>query len=187
LVCTHIKGANRIENVADWGLKQFQAHYEEDPLPQRGRARVGEATNTTPKNLFQPPPLPAELRDFVHNLRNNATDAERALWQILRGKQLGVKFRRQHPLKGYVLDFYCVERKLAVELDGGQHNSPEGRAHDAKRSMVLMEQGIRVIRFWNDEVFNNLDGVWQRIAEALGTAPPPRPFPPLGEGVMVRR
>jgi putative DNA methylase len=110
------------------------------------------------------------------------TDAEQLLWQSLRGKQLnGFKFRKQHPIDRYVLDFYCSSEKLAIELDGGQHNTEDARTKDIERSSYLDQRGIRVLRFWNHEVFENLDGVLKRIWEALHENPHPGP-PPLGEG-----
>jgi len=92
------------------------------------------------------------------------TDAEQLLWHCLRRKQLGgFRFRRQHPLEQFVLDFFCHEARLVVELDGGQHNEPEVRAKDDQRTAFLNNQGIQVVRFWNREVFQNLDGVLQTI------------------------
>ncbi|HEX7599855.1 MAG TPA: endonuclease domain-containing protein, partial [Polyangia bacterium] len=81
-------------------------------------------------------------------LRGRATDAERLLWRLLRMRQfLGLKFRRQHPLGRYIVDFYCAERRLAVELDGGQHFTVEGQAYDRRRTAYLAALGIRVVRF----------------------------------------
>jgi very-short-patch-repair endonuclease len=102
-------------------------------------------------------------------LRKNATDAERKLWSVLRGRQLnGLKFRKQVEIDGYVVDFLCAERRLIIEVDGGQH-TPE---RDARRSAYLESQGFRLIRFWNDDVLQNIDGVWTMIEEALETTPP---------------
>jgi very-short-patch-repair endonuclease len=96
------------------------------------------------------------------------TDAEHLLWGCLRRKQLcGFRFRRQHPVERFVLDFYCCEAKLAIELDGGQHNEPEARFRDKERTACLERQGIKVIRFWNSEVLNNLEGALARIYSAL--------------------
>lgn len=99
-------------------------------------------------------------------LRRNATDAEKRLWSALRHRQLGdTKFRRQHPLGPYIVDFFCLERGLVVELDGGQHAAQ--READAKRDDWLAAQGFRVLRFWNHEVLSNTEGVLLRIEEAL--------------------
>ncbi len=113
----------------------------------------------------------------ARTLRNNTTDAEKALWQKLRREQLGVKFRRQHPITPYVADFVCLERKLIVELDGGQH--AEQAAHDEARTKVLQSRGYRVLRFWNNEVFDNIDGVAAAIFAALHPTPT---LPASGEG-----
>ena len=103
-------------------------------------------------------------------LRKNATDAERKLWSVLRRRQLnGFKFRQQVEIDGYVVDFLCAERRLIVEVDGGQH-SPE---RDARRTAYLEGQGFLLIRFWNNDVLQNLDGVWTTIEEALSTPPHP--------------
>ena len=89
------------------------------------------------------------------------------MWHCLRQKQLGgFRFRRQHPFEQYVLDFYCYEAKLAVELDGSQHSQLDAITYDAERTAFLKQHGIRVIRFWNNEVFQNLDGVLQTVYDA---------------------
>ncbi len=99
-------------------------------------------------------------------LRNNSTNAERVLWQKLRGRQLdGCKFRRQHPYGDYVLDFVCLDRKLVVELDGGQHL--EMRDEDQRRTAALEQAGFVVLRFWNDQVFRQMDDVLEVIWRAL--------------------
>ena len=102
-------------------------------------------------------------------LRKNSTDAERKLWSVLRGRQLnGFKFRKQVEIDAYVVDFLCAERRLIIEVDGGQH-SPE---RDARRTAFLESEGFRVIRFWNHDVLQNLDGVWTLIEQALESTPP---------------
>ncbi len=102
-------------------------------------------------------------------LRRRSTDAERLLWRLLRGRQLlGAKFRRQDLVGSYILDFYCVEQRLAVELDGGQHFTAEGQAHDERRSRYLVTRGLRVLRFSNRELFEEIEGVVEKIKEALG-------------------
>ena len=117
-------------------------------------------------------------------LRNDATDAERQLWQHLRGRQLdNAKFRRQHPFGDYVLDFACLERKLAIELDGGQHAS--SREYDTVRSKNLEQAGFKVLRFWNHEVLEHASDVADAIYRELLTCRQahPHPGPPLeGEG-----
>jgi adenine-specific DNA-methyltransferase len=117
-------------------------------------------------------------------LRREATDAEQALWWELRGRRLaGHKFRRQWTLHPYIVDFCCLEQRLIVEVDGGQHSVER----DAKRTAVLEGMGFRVMRFWNNDMLSNMDGVLTPILEALGGPlrpedPHPNPLPQAGEG-----
>jgi very-short-patch-repair endonuclease len=99
------------------------------------------------------------------------TDVERRLWRAIRGKQVNAhRFRRQHPIGPYIADFACIEQKVVIELDGGQHQ--ERSAHDEQRTAYLQTRGWQVLRFWNNEILNNLDGVLSTIAEHLTSAPP---------------
>ena len=108
--------------------------------------------------------VPAQLLIFARELRKKQTDAENLLWQLLRGRRFcGYKFRRQHPAGGYILDFYCREIGLAIELDGGGHNDEEQRRYDDERTRVLAGEGIRVIRFWNHDVLNATEEVLQAL------------------------
>ena len=116
-------------------------------------------------------------------LRRNMTDAERKLWQYLRGNQLGVKFRRQHPFENYILDFVCLPLGLVIEVDGGQHM--EQAEHDAKRTAMLEGAGFRVFRFWNNQVLNELDAVLEAIRVDIENHPHPN-LPPEGEGVKPK-
>ena len=101
-------------------------------------------------------------------LRSSETEVEKKLWALLRNRQLeGKKFRRQHAIGNYVLDFYCNECKLAVELDGEIHNKKEIQQYDSARTQELKDYGITVIRFWNSEVMNNTGKVLERIAQFL--------------------
>lgn len=105
-------------------------------------------------------------------LSRGMTDTERLLWHSLRGKQLGGhRFRRQHPIEKYIADFACIEQKIIIELDGGQYQ--EQLEHDEQRSRFLRTHGWRVLRFWNNDVLTNFDGVLTVIAESLTAAPPP--------------
>jgi len=102
----------------------------------------------------------------AHTLRADHTDAEALLWNRLRDRRLaGVKFRRQHPIGPYVVDFCCIERHLVVEVDGGQHADAE--SGDEKRSAYLASFGLKVLRFWNSDVLANIEGVLAQIAEHL--------------------
>jgi len=118
---------------------------------------------------------------FQRKLRNTMTDAEIRLWQRLRGRQIaGCKFRRQHPFLDYVLDFVCLEKRLIVELDGGQHLESE---RDRVRDGRLKEAGFEVLRFWNNQVLQEMDAVVEVIFAALqregpvATPSPSRPPP----------
>lgn len=101
-------------------------------------------------------------------LRKSQTDAESLLWSRLRARQLtGIKFRRQHPIGPYVLDFYCAEAHLAVEVDGSQHLESIAINQDQARTKFLENKSIKVIRFWNHEVLENLDAVLESIIFTL--------------------
>ena len=122
-------------------------------------------------------------KDFRRGLRRHATLAERRLWQILRDRRLGgLKFRRQHSVGPYVLDFYCHAARLAVEVDGSVHDDPARAEYDARRTRALTADGIRVVQCVNDEVSRQPDVVAASILEAVATsAPHPVPLP-QGEG-----
>ena len=110
----------------------------------------------------------------ARDLRANATDAERKLWEALRRKQIsGHRFRRQYPLGPYFADFVCLPVRLIVEVDGGQHAEDEQRVHDEKRTAWLARNRFRVLRFWNWEVRKNLEGVIGAIEHAVRDTPPP--------------
>jgi very-short-patch-repair endonuclease len=119
----------------------------------------------------------------ARNLRTNATDAERHLWRHLRRQQLdGLRFRRQTPIGPHVVDFFSPGAKLIVELDGGQH--AERQVEDQARTRWLEQRGYRVVRFWNNEVLANTDGVLDAIKRAAIESPPPSPS--RGEGTVWR-
>jgi very-short-patch-repair endonuclease len=104
--------------------------------------------------------MPNQLRPVARSLRRNATSAERRLWQGLRREQVaGFRFRRQVILGGFVADFACFEARMVIEVDGATHASDDEVARDAARSAALAAQGYDVLRFTNDDVFHNLDGV----------------------------
>ena len=135
----------------------------------------------TPKQLLAAPIARARA------LRVDLTKAERKLWYALRDRRFaGYKFRRQVPVGPYIADFLCYSARLVVEVDGGQHAES---ARDARRDRWFAQNGFRVLRFWNNEVLQNLEGVWTVIFEALGQATPHparasrgHPSPARGEG-----
>ena len=124
--------------------------------------------------------------DMARKLRRDATEAEKALWRLPRNRSLGgVKFRRQAPIGRYVADFACLERRLIVEADGGQHAASRT---DSARTIWLESQGFRVLRFWNDDILDNPEGVVTAIVEALdATRPAPLTRPPSGGHPLPRR
>lgn len=106
-----------------------------------------------------------QSKSLRKNLRNNPTPQELILWSKLKQKQFGYKFRRQHSFGKYIVDFYCKEKKLIIELDGWQHQEQE--KYDTERGKYLERQGLKVLRFWNNEINTNLDGVLLKIMEHL--------------------
>ncbi len=108
------------------------------------------------------------LKPFRKSLRKNATDAERKLWSKLRNKQLmGFKFHRQYSIQQYILDFYCPEKRLAIELDGSQQAEDKTREYDESRTKELLAHNIKVLRFWNNEVTSNINAVIETIVVEL--------------------
>ena len=108
-----------------------------------------------------------ELKQYRKDLRNHLTPAEAKLWTYLQKSQTGQKFRRQHSVGSYILDFYCPQSKLAVELDGYHHFTTEGKHYDERRDSFLLRLGIRVLRFENEDVFNKLPDLLRIISEHL--------------------
>ncbi len=134
-------------------------------------------------------PLPTDLKAFARELRELQTDAESAMWYLLRDRRFfGFKFRRQHPMQPYVLDFYCQELKLAVELDGGQHNQAAETKRDAGRTAELERRGLKLVRYWNNEVLNQTESVLEDLmlrVHQLGVSLTPSPSPE-GRGELMQ-
>src|SRR5215210_707225 len=123
-----------------------------------------------PRSLdrLRPVLAPEEEREWVRRLRAEQTQAEATLWQLLRNRKLiGGKFRRQVPVGRYVADFYCHERKLIVELDGEAHSDPDQQAHDQNRDTFLRSQGLRILRFSNEDALGGPEKVLDQIRKAL--------------------
>lgn len=118
-------------------------------------------------------------------MRSEPTEAERALWQLLRAKRFsGYKFKRQVPIDRYIVDFICFAHRLIIEADGSQHAESD---YDAERDAYLAGEGFRVIRFWNNDILTNTEGVSEAIWAALqdGTSTPsPRPLSRKGRGAF---
>lgn len=113
----------------------------------------------------RPPRSNPKTRTRAIELRKDPTPAERKLWSAIHNDQLGVNFRRQHAIGNYIPDFVCIEKKLIIELDGSQHLEQE--EYDQERTKYLESLGYRVIRFWNNDVINNIDGVILAIIFAM--------------------
>jgi very-short-patch-repair endonuclease/restriction endonuclease S subunit len=152
------------------------------PLSPRGRGGGGEGATTFGLTHS------AWLRDRARELRKAQTPQEQALWQQLRAKRFsGFKFRRQQVIGRYIADFVCFEKKLVIELDGGQHS--DTKQADEQRDRWLNAQGFRVLRFWNNQWQSQqvgvLDAIWQALHENKPTPPLPNPSPTRGEGLSL--
>jgi len=124
-------------------------------------------------------------QERARELRANMTDAEKRLWSRLRAHRMdGRKFRRQHPLGRYIVDFVCLDSRLIVEVDGDSHGDDRREALDTQRTAASQKLGFRVLRFWNDYVVTDLDNATETIFDALGgtARPSPQPSPLRGEG-----
>lgn len=114
----------------------------------------------------------SRLISRARRLRKGSTDAEKALWRGLSGRQLeGLKFRRQHPLGNYIVDFVCLDKRVVIELDGGQHAEEEQEARDRARDQWLQHEGYAVLRFWDHHVLDNTEGVLEVIRESCLSGP----------------
>ncbi len=163
-----ISGEGESEARSRWGCFS--------PLPHLGRGVGGEGKlkPTPPQSLNLVTPssnhrirnTSKELQSAAQHLRKNPTEAEAVLWQALRAEKLdGFKFRRQHPIGRFIADFYCSQCKLIIEVDGDIHD--EQKEQDAARTAEIEKFGVRVIRFSNDEVLENLTAVIEKIRQAL--------------------
>jgi lipoate-protein ligase B/very-short-patch-repair endonuclease len=172
--------------VAAYGKRDapgVYVHRSLEPLSRSAGEGWGEGDGMQNQLRINPPSqIPEDLKTFAREMRVNVTHAETLMWQLVRNRQIvGAKFRRQHPIGRYILDFYCEDLQLAIELDGGQH--ADQVPYDAKRTAWLVERGIRVLRFWNNDVLNNTEGVFDVVYRTLSTpqSPLPQPSPALRE------
>ena len=125
------------------------------------------------------------IKEFSRDMRKNSTKAENLLWQKIRNGQLGFKFRRQHQIDNkYIADFICLEKRLIIELDGGQHND---RPKDKDRTLYLENNNFKVIRFWDNEILQNIDGCLEILLKEINLLnnPSPCPSPAMGEGISA--
>jgi len=144
-----------------------------------GAGRGGGDTFTIAGAAVKQHPIDG-AHDRARALRRDMADAEKSLWRLLRSRQIdGHRFRRQVPLGRYIADFVCHDACVIIELDGGQH---DGSPQEAERSRFLQEEGYRILRFWNNEVLSNLEGVHAAIAEDLRRHHPHPTLPHRGGG-----
>jgi len=134
------------------------------------------------------PPLPADLKTYARNMRASPTDAEAFIWGALRARRMaGFKFRRQHPVARFILDFYCHDLQLAIELDGGQHQ--DNIDYDETRSAALAASGIRVVRYWNNDVLSNpesvLEAIWNEVQPDSASTPASTPASPQTPSLLL--
>lgn len=109
-----------------------------------------------------------KIYTIARNLRKNRTKEEAILWKLLRNRQFfGLKFKRQFPIGNYVVDFVCEEKKLVIEIDGGQHNVPENIKEDKIRTNFIESKGYKVLRFWNNDINLNIQGVYETSLNAV--------------------
>ena len=164
------------DDIAGIADTYHQWRSSKSPSPS-GRGARGEGKKK--------PALPEKLLTYARELRASQTDAEKLLWKLLRNKQIAdTKFRRQHPVDNYILDFYCHEQKLAIELDGSQHFEEKVKDYDQKRTEYLNQQGIKVLRFDNRQMLIETEAVLEVIYnEIVASSDTPTPSPsPKGRG-----
>jgi|WetSurMetagenome_2_1015567.scaffolds.fasta_scaffold814433_2 very-short-patch-repair endonuclease len=128
-------------------------------------------------------PYSKNLKEPSKKLRSQPTEAERHLWKRIKGKHLGLIFHRQKPIGGYIVDFYCPEARLVIEVDGGYHLGSETKSYDKVKDETLCNLGLKVERFTNEEVLNRTDDVVERIKKSSLTPPLTRSDNPLGHDV----
>ncbi len=175
-------GEGPLANIKEWVLIPNPS-----PLVEKGVTETAEEKESTISNVPKYSVYTPVQYELAKGMRKEYTEAEGILWQALRGSQLGVKFRRQHPIDAYIVDFIALQNRLIVEVDGGYHNNEEQKAYDENRTNVLNGIGFTVIRFTNEEVLQNLPFVLQTIKNNLNNAAVPNaPFSTRGEGQGMR-
>ncbi|OGJ60806.1 hypothetical protein A3C52_04095 [Candidatus Peribacteria bacterium RIFCSPHIGHO2_02_FULL_51_15] len=156
-------------------------HFPKDIPSSPGPFSRGEKGNNDEdgKEFIVKKPMNSTILKFARGMRKEPIEAEKILWKRLRDRKLGEKFRRQYPFQSKILDFYCFEKKLGIEIDGPIHFGKEKKQYDKEREECLSEYGIRIIRLSNNEVLNDIDGVLEKIKKYISPLP-------SGEGPGVR-
>jgi very-short-patch-repair endonuclease len=157
-----------LEDISDDAFSYF-------PLSPTGGEGQGEGAVVTERTRIKRAKKVRQRRN-AKQLRSDQTDAERKFWRNVRGRGFaGFKFRRQYPIEPYIADFVCLEIRLIVELDGGQHAEEHARVYDDKRTAYLESKGFRVRRFWNVDVLTNMDGVLEALFREFQSVDTPSP------------
>jgi leucyl-tRNA synthetase len=156
LPLTPSKGGNATKDNANQITGDVKTDFEKKELPRY--------FTTTPERW-------KILIQFAKENRKNPTNAEKIFWELVRNKRIGYKFRRQHPIEDFIVDFVCLEKGVVVEIDGGIHNTPEMKEYDEIRTKYLEEAGFKVIRFTNQEVQGNIEGVEKKLLDVLNNLP----------------
>ena len=155
-----------------WLLAQIASP---QPLPRRGDSGCTDykdmAIPTIEKYKTAHPDIYAILKENAKNQKRHPTEAENCLWELLRAKKMGQKFRRQHIIGDFIVDFICLSLNLIIEIDGGYHNTPKQQEADFLRDSILNQAGYTILRFTNEEIIGNIDNVIQQIAVAMNESP----------------
>jgi very-short-patch-repair endonuclease len=113
------------------------------------------------------------LTNFARSNRKESTKTEKVLWDLIRNKKMGFTFRRQHQIGKYIVDFVSLEKRLIIEIDGGQHNEEQNISYDKERTEFLNSKGFKVLRFWNSDILKNIEGIYEIIKKELENQPLP--------------
>ncbi|MBQ8294709.1 MAG: epoxyqueuosine reductase QueH [Alphaproteobacteria bacterium] len=153
------KDQSQVDHAAQKTLEEFQNSH---PLSVAPTSPAKGGGNYCHDNNYHEKRYTVRALSQSKHLKQNMTDAERLLWYYLRGRK-DFSFRKQAPIGNFIVDFLCIKQKLVIEIDGAQHGDFIHRTHDAQRDKVLSDMGYRILRFWNDEIFSNMDNVLNTI------------------------